>query len=167
MRHPKQRKTPEAAMRKNKAAATAPEQRKRPEGPVRMCVICRRRFSKADVNRHVLTPQGNLSIDVEKTRPGRGWYVCSDPVCERKFAKYRPGTRRAAAVARGTSVTDADSSDAAAVARGTSVTDADSSDAAADKRKKNVALAVAAQPLTDKDSSATVGDSIDKGGNHA
>ncbi len=150
MRHPKQRKTPEAAMRKNKAAATAPEQRKRPEGPVRMCVICRRRFSKADVNRHVLTPQGNLSIDVEKTRPGRGWYVCSDPVCERKFAKYRPGTRRAAAVARGTSVTDADSSDAAA-----------------DKRKKNVALAVAAQPLTDKDSSATVGDSIDKGGNHA
>ena len=157
MRHPKQRKTPEAEMRKNKAAATAresgpeaPEQRKRPEGPVRMCVICRRRFSKADVNRHVLTPQGNLSIDVEKTRPGRGWYVCSDPVCERKFAKYRPGTRRAAAVARGTSVTDADSSDAAA-----------------DKRKKNVALAVAAQPLTDKDSSATVGDSIDKGGNHA
>lgn len=150
MQHPKQRKTPEAAMRKNKAAATAPEQRKRPEGPVRMCVICRRRFSKADVNRHVLTPQGNLSLDVEKTRPGRGWYVCSDPVCERKFAKYRPGTRRAAAVARGTSVTDADSSDAAA-----------------DKRKKNVALAVAAQPLTDKDSSATVGDSIDKGGNHA
>lgn len=56
MQHPKQRKTPEAAMRKNKAAATAresgpeaPEQRKRPEGPVRMCVICRRRFSKADV----------------------------------------------------------------------------------------------------------------------
>ena len=115
-----------------------------------MCVICRRRFSKVDVNRHVLTPQGNLSLDVEKTRPGRGWYVCSDPVCERKFAKYRPGTRRAAAVARGTSVTDADSSDAAA-----------------DKRKKNVALAVAAQPLTDKDSSATAGDSIDKGGNHA
>ena len=120
------------------------------EGPVRMCVICRRRFAKAQLTRHVLTAEGILSIDAAKTRPGRGWYVCSDPVCERKFAKYRPGTRRAAAVARGTSVTDADSSDAAA-----------------DKRKKNVALAVAAQPLTDKDSSATVGDSIDKGGNHA
>ena len=66
----------------------------RPEGPVRMCVICRRRFAKNELNRHVLTAQGNLSIDAEKTRPGRGWYVCDRPECLTRFAKFRPGARR-------------------------------------------------------------------------
>lgn len=102
-------------------------------GPVRMCVICRRRFPKAALTRHVLTPQKNLSIDPEKTRPGRGWYLCSDPGCALKFAKYRPGARRAAAVTQGTPI----------------------------------ALTVAAQPLADKDSRETDGDSLDKGGKHA
>lgn len=64
------------------------------ECPVRMCVICRRRFAKATLVRHVLTPQGALLVDAEKNKPGRGWYVCSDPVCERKFAHYRPNARR-------------------------------------------------------------------------
>lgn len=62
-------------------------------GPVRMCVICRRRFAKAELRRHVLTPEGSLIIDETHTGPGRGWYLCSDPACERRFAKYRPGTR--------------------------------------------------------------------------
>lgn len=62
-------------------------------GPVRMCVICRRRFAKADLRRHVLTPEGSLIIDETRTSPGRGWYLCSDPACERRFANYRPGTR--------------------------------------------------------------------------
>lgn len=74
------------------------------DGPVRMCVICRRRYPKAALTRHVLTTQGNLTIDPEKTSPGRGWYLCSDPVCALKFAKYRPGARRAAAVRRGTRI---------------------------------------------------------------
>lgn len=63
-------------------------------GPVRMCVICRRRYAKADLRRHVLTPEGILSIDKTHSSPGRGWYLCSDPACERKFAKFRPGTRQ-------------------------------------------------------------------------
>lgn len=97
-------------MPKNKTARGA-DGRERPEGPVRMCVICRRRLAKAELKRHVLTTQGILSMDAEKTRPGRGWYVCSDPVCEQKFAKYRPGTRRAAARKRGTRGTAGDSLD--------------------------------------------------------
>ena len=28
------------------------------QGPVRMCIICRRRFAKAQLTRHVLTAQG-------------------------------------------------------------------------------------------------------------
>lgn len=101
-------------MPENKAplmGAEAADGGERPEGPVRMCVICRRRFAKAELNRHVLTAQGILSIDAKKTRPGRGWYVCSDPVCEQKFAKYRPGARRAAAARRKTRGTAGDSLD--------------------------------------------------------
>ncbi|MGV7003870.1 YlxR family protein [Desulfovibrio sp. QI0442] len=80
-------------MQKNNAAPV--EVGEQPcDGPERMCVICRRRFPKADLDRHVLAEQGILTLDAEKTRPGRGWYVCSDPVCAAKFAKFRPGTRR-------------------------------------------------------------------------
>lgn len=61
---------------------------------VRMCVICRRRYLKECLERYVLSPDGTLTKDPTKTRPGRGWYLCSDPVCAAKFVKYRPGTRR-------------------------------------------------------------------------
>ena len=64
-----------------------------PESPVRMCVICRRRFPKETLIRHVLV-QGILTIDAKKNRPGRGWYLCSDPTCTARFAKFRLGTRR-------------------------------------------------------------------------
>lgn len=113
-------------MPENKAACV--KERLVPDRPARMCVICRRRFPKAALARHVQTPQGNLIIDAKKTRPGRGWYLCSDPVCALKFAKYRPGTRRAAAVARKASTAAGDSIDAAAVMRGPRITDGDSLD---------------------------------------
>ena len=63
-------------------------------GPVRMCVICRRRFAKAELTRHVLTPEGILIIDGTQKSPGRGFYLCPDPACGRRFEKYRPGTRQ-------------------------------------------------------------------------
>jgi predicted RNA-binding protein YlxR (DUF448 family) len=62
--------------------------------PERMCVICRRRFPKSTLTRYTLALQENLIIDSKKNRPGRGWYLCSDPGCAFKFAKYRPGKRR-------------------------------------------------------------------------
>ncbi len=64
------------------------------DGPTRMCVICRGRAPKASLTRYVRDAQGNLQIDETQTHPGRGWYLCSNPVCAQKFAKYRPGTRR-------------------------------------------------------------------------
>lgn len=134
--------------------------------PVRMCVICRRRFPKAALNRHVLSLQGNMTLDPEKTRPGRGWYLCSDPVCALKFAKYRPGARRAAAVMRGTSIALAVAAQPL-IDKDSSATDADSSDAAAVMRGTRIALAAAARPLADKSSRDTDGDSLDKGGKHA
>ena len=61
--------------------------------PERMCVICRRRFPKAELARYVAGASG-MTFDEEKTMPGRGWYVCSDTGCRNRFAKFRPGVRR-------------------------------------------------------------------------
>ncbi len=67
-------------------------------GPTRMCVICRRRFAKSQLLRHVLSPSGGektLEADEAQKRPGRGWYVCSAPACREKFAKMgQPKSRR-------------------------------------------------------------------------
>ncbi|MDD2966026.1 MAG: YlxR family protein [Desulfovibrionaceae bacterium] len=60
-----------------------------PHTPERMCVICRQRYPKAALTRYVLLPQGQPSCDEQQIMPGRGWYLCHDPACERKFAKYR------------------------------------------------------------------------------
>lgn len=65
------------------------------QGPVRMCVVCRRRFAKSQLLRHVSVPEGaagnGLEADEAQTRPGRGWYVCDDPACRARFAgmKFR------------------------------------------------------------------------------
>ena len=66
--------------------------------PTRMCVICRRRFAKSQLLRHVLpqvdaeqipggTGESGLEADEAQVRPGRGWYVCSNPECRKKFSK--------------------------------------------------------------------------------
>lgn len=46
--------------------------------PSRMCVICRRRFAKSQLLRHVLSSsggEGTLEADEAQKKPGRGWYV--------------------------------------------------------------------------------------------
>lgn len=67
-------------------------------GPTRMCVICRQRFAKSQLRRHVLSLSGGekkLEADEAQNRPGRGWYVCSSPACREKFAKMgRPKSGR-------------------------------------------------------------------------
>lgn len=69
--------------------------------PTRMCVICRRRFAKSNLLRHVPrsaadeaedetragTGKSGLVADKAQVRPGRGCYVCSDPQCREKFMK--------------------------------------------------------------------------------
>jgi hypothetical protein len=52
-----------------------------------MCVICRRRFPKHELARHVADDRG-LTADAAKRAPGRGFYLCADPGCAQKFAKY-------------------------------------------------------------------------------
>lgn len=49
--------------------------------PVRMCAGCRTRRSKAELVRLVLAGDDVLCVDEEKTRPGRGVYICPCPEC--------------------------------------------------------------------------------------
>lgn len=57
--------------------------------PLRMCVICRRRFAKQELLRYVCpTQEAEPVADVRQVHPGRGWYVCGDPNCQERFAKF-------------------------------------------------------------------------------
>ena len=49
--------------------------------PERTCVGCRTARSKAALVRIVLTPDGSIALDLSGKMPGRGAYVCPDPVC--------------------------------------------------------------------------------------
>jgi predicted RNA-binding protein YlxR (DUF448 family) len=63
--------------------------------PIRMCVICRRRFAKSELLRCVDSSGAGSGVEIDGTRPGRGWYVCSDPECRRKFLRTgRLGRKR-------------------------------------------------------------------------
>ena len=57
--------------------------------PERMCVVCRQRFPRKELRRFVFH-EGKPCFDEKQTLPGRGCYVCADPRCEQKFAKYTP-----------------------------------------------------------------------------
>lgn len=61
--------------------------------PVRMCVICRGRFPKEELTRYILS-DGLLQIDATQRHFGRGWYLCADSLCLKKFEKYRPVRKR-------------------------------------------------------------------------
>ncbi|WP_428569930.1 MAG: DUF448 domain-containing protein [Solidesulfovibrio sp. DCME] len=60
--------------------------------------MCRGRFPKENLLRHVLAPgePGGLRPDPRAALPGRGHYLCASPACAEKFSKYsvRPRLRR-------------------------------------------------------------------------
>jgi len=65
--------------------------------PVRMCVVCRQRFPKSELQRHVcpetirdLAENGPV-FDPEKIKPGRGYYVCVQTRCREIFPKMITG----------------------------------------------------------------------------
>ena len=55
--------------------------------PMRMCVSCRERFPKKELNRIVASPDGEVKVDPTGRMPGRGAYVCSNPDCLQKAIK--------------------------------------------------------------------------------
>ena len=61
------------------------------EGPVRMCVICRRRFPKDELYRFTCPVHGELTLTADSTgnKPGRGFYLCRDAACRNKFERFK------------------------------------------------------------------------------
>lgn len=62
--------------------------------PARMCVVCGRRFPKAELARHTLSRQDGWTPDGSRSLPGRGYYLCSDPACRERFAACAPRARK-------------------------------------------------------------------------
>ncbi|MFO7802428.1 MAG: DUF448 domain-containing protein [Desulfovermiculus sp.] len=61
--------------------------------PQRMCCICRSRLPKSNLYRYVCQRTGQdrpaLEYDPQQILPGRGFYVCSDPGCQRALTRHK------------------------------------------------------------------------------
>ena len=55
--------------------------------PLRMCVGCREMKPKAELNRIVRTPEGEIVIDKTNKLSGRGAYICKCGDCLKKAEK--------------------------------------------------------------------------------
>ena len=57
--------------------------------PLRQCLGCREMKPKRDLIRVVRSPQGEISLDFQGKKPGRGAYLCPDPLCLKKIQKSK------------------------------------------------------------------------------
>ncbi len=55
--------------------------------PQRTCIACRNVREKRELVRLVRTPEGVVTLDETGRMPGRGAYLCTDPVCWEKAVK--------------------------------------------------------------------------------
>ncbi len=65
--------------------------------PQRQCVGCRVMREKPQLIRIVRSPEGDVSLDAKGKAPGRGAYLCPDPVCLKKARKSKALERAFAA----------------------------------------------------------------------
>ncbi|MBD5608333.1 MAG: YlxR family protein [Desulfovibrio sp.] len=64
------------------------------KSPVRMCLICRKRYPKKYLNRYTMDENGALIPDESGKRQARGAYVCSDEDCARRFSRRENRKKR-------------------------------------------------------------------------
>jgi predicted RNA-binding protein YlxR (DUF448 family) len=60
---------------------------------MRQCLGCRAMKPKAELIRTVKSPDGVISTDPEKKKPGRGAYLCRDAACLNKALKSKALSR--------------------------------------------------------------------------
>ncbi|WP_291495864.1 YlxR family protein [Desulfocurvus sp.] len=73
------------------------------QGPIRRCVICGARLPKGAMTRYVCPGGGGGQPvpDPEQSLPGRGFYCCRAPQCERDFGKYKGWRKKCQGEQRG------------------------------------------------------------------
>ena len=57
--------------------------------PMRMCTGCNESRPKSELVRVVRSPQGEISIDMQGKKPGRGAYICKSAECLKKARKQK------------------------------------------------------------------------------
>jgi len=57
--------------------------------PQRQCVGCREMKNKKELIRVVRSPEGEISLDFNGKKPGRGAYVCPSEECLKKARKSK------------------------------------------------------------------------------
>jgi len=57
--------------------------------PMRQCLGCREMKPKKELIRVVRSPEGGVSLDFKGKSPGRGAYVCPEPLCLKKAIKAK------------------------------------------------------------------------------
>lgn len=57
--------------------------------PLRQCLGCRERKPKQELIRVVKAPEGEVSLDFKGKKPGRGAYLCPNPVCLTRVRKSK------------------------------------------------------------------------------
>ncbi|MDY0275016.1 MAG: DUF448 domain-containing protein [Desulfomicrobium sp.] len=59
--------------------------------PIRMCVICKQRFEQKALQRYTCPVHGELKLRMDNTskNPGRGFYVCHNLACQKKFEHFK------------------------------------------------------------------------------
>lgn len=57
--------------------------------PMRQCTGCRERKPKKELVRVVRSPEGVVSVDKKGKAPGRGAYICPEPVCLQKAIRSK------------------------------------------------------------------------------
>ena len=57
--------------------------------PLRQCLGCNERKTKAELLRVVRTPEGEILLDFTGRRSGRGAYICRDVKCLKRVRKSR------------------------------------------------------------------------------
>ena len=71
--------------------------------PIRSCIICRQRMPKHALRRYVCPAPGDvrnahglnaLVPDLDQVLPGRGFYVCNNPLCCEKSTHFQGWKRK-------------------------------------------------------------------------
>lgn len=59
--------------------------------PIRMCIICKQRLAKKELQRYTCPTHEELKLTMDDTgkNPGRGFYLCYTAACQKKLERFK------------------------------------------------------------------------------